>query len=850
MPRSLRFVLVLSVLATSPLRAQLPDTRVPDLIRRMTVDEKFWQLFMLPGQPGTPGEEYRHGVFGLQIPPAGTARADAQRINDAQRHVVSQTRLGIPMIPFEEAVHGLRRPGATMFPQAIALAATWDTALMSRVATAIAKEARTRGIRQVLAPVVNLATDVRWGRVEETYGEDPLLAAHMARAYVAPFTRAGVITTPKHFVANVGEGGRDSWPIALDDRTLAMLHYPPFQAALAAGALSVMTAYNSVGGLPATQNHRLLSGMLKGEWGFRGFVISDASATGGSTVLHRTDPDTPTATQHAFAAGLDVVFQSGWAEHRPYLGAFQRGLIPEDVLDSSLARVLLAKEGLGLFETPFVDPDSAAVWNGHPTHLALAREAAAAALVLLHNPRGRLPLDPGLGTVAVIGPDAVEARLGGYSAPGVAPVSILDALRTRLGDRVRHAPGPGRATREYESVPPGHLDLTTAFFETPTLEGTPIETRPDSLIDARWTFNSPVRGLSSDWYGVRWSGHLTVGADTVFRLGVEGTDGWRLFLGDTLLLDHSHKRAWGVGLAPVHLPPGSRHALRLEYAHTTGNARVRLVWDTGHGNDWRALMDSATALARRSDVALVVAGIEEGEFRDRARLGLPGHQEELIRTVAATGTPTVVILIGGSAITMPWLDDVDAVLHAWYPGEAGGRAVADVLLGDDNPSGRLPITFPRAEGQLPLVYNHHPTGRGDDYVDLTGEPLFPFGYGLSYTTFAYSDLRLTPNPISPDGSTLVEFQVTNPGTRAGAEIAQLYVRDILASVTQPVLALKGFQKVVLQPGESRTLTFSLGPDELSLLGEDLRRVVEPGRFHVYVGASSRDIRLRGLLDVR
>jgi len=222
----------------------------------------------------------------------------------------------------------------------------------------------------------------------------------------------------------------------------------------------------------------------------------------------------------------------------------------------------------------------------------------------------------------------------------------------------------------------------------------------------------------------------------------------------------------------------------------------------------------------------------------------------LIRAVAATGTPTIVILIGGSAITMPWLDDVDAVLHAWYPGEAGGRALADVLLGDTNPSGRLPITFPRAEGQLPLVYNHHPTGRGDDYVDLTGEPLFPFGYGLSYTSFAYSDLRITPDILAPDGSAFVQVRVTNTGTRTGAEIVQLYVRDILASVTQPVLALKGFQKVVLSPGESRTVTLALGPEGLSLLDENLRRVVEPGRFHIYVGASSRDIRLRGILEVR
>lgn len=830
-----------------PLTAQ---SRVPDLLRRMTTEEKFWQLFMLPGALGDTTQDYSHGVFGLQFPVAGTARADAEQINAAQRYFATHTRLGIPIIPFEEAVHGLRRPGATMFPQAIALAATWDTALVGRVAAAIARETRSRGIRQVLSPVVNLASDVRWGRVEETYGEDPVLAAQMATAYVAPFTRAGVITTPKHFVANVGDGGRDSWPIAADARTLAMLHFPPFQAALAAGAGSVMTAYNAIGGLPATQNPELLEQTLKRRWGFGGFVISDASATGGSTVLQRTEPSTPVATQHAFEAGLDVVFQSAWPEHRPYLQAFQEGLIPGPVIDSSVARVLRAKEALDLFDTPYVDPDSAARWNGHPDHLALAREAAAASIVLLKNDHALLPFSTAPSSIAVLGADAVNARFGGYSAPGVKPISILDGLRERFGAAVRYAPGPGRSSPEYDTVPAGSLALTTAFFDDPARIGPPVSTRPDSTIDVRWTFNAPARGLATDWYGVRWTGTITAGADTVHHLGIEGTDGWRLVLDETLVIDRRAKRSFGARLAPVTLLPGSRHTLQVEYAHTTGNARLRLVWDTGRGEGWRDEVARAAALARESRVAIVVAGIEEGEFRDRAFLSLPGRQEELIRAVAATGTPTAVVLIGGSAITMPWLDAVDAVLMAWYPGEAGGRALADLLVGERNPSGRLPITFPRAEGQLPLVYNHQPTGRGDDYVDLTGEPLFPFGYGLSYTTFAYSDLRVTPDSMSAESRATVQFKVRNTGSRAGAEVVQLYVRDLLASVTQPILALKGFRRIFLQPGESRTISFPVGPAELSLLDRQLRRVVEPGQFRIYVGASSRDVRLRGDLVVR
>lgn len=849
--RFTRLLLPILLLASSAAGAhgQSSGDRVFDLIGRMTLEEKFWQLFMLPGSLDDSTHDYSNGVFGLQVPPAATARADAERINAIQRDFVDQTRLGIPMLPFEEAVHGLRRPDATMFPQAIALAATWDTVLMHDVATAIARETRSRGIRQVLSPVVNIATDVRWGRVEETYGEDPYLASAMTRAYVRALDNAGVITTPKHFVANVGDGGRDSWPIALDERTLEEVHYPPFRAALDAGALSVMTAYNSVGGVPATQNPDLLRNTLKRDWGFDGFVISDASATGGATVLHLTEPNTPVAAQHAFEAGLDVVFQSSWPQYRPYLEAFQRHLIPAEVIDSALARVLRAKERIGLFEDAYADPDSAEYWNGRVEHLELARRAAAAGIVLLQNESGALPLTRDIASIALIGPDAREARLGGYSAEGVSPVSILQALRERLPNGVRYAEGPGRQSGEYVTIPTERLRLTASLFDNPHLTGSPHVTRPESIIDVRWTFNAPAHGLPTDWYSVRWNGTLTAGPDPVHAFGIEGTDGWRLYLDGTLLIDNWRKRSYDTRVADVDLLPGSTHDITVEYFETTGNARLRLIWDAGGSEDWAARIDSAVALAERSDVAVVVAGIEEGEFRDRAFLGLPGRQEELIQAVAATGTPVVVVLIGGSAITMPWLDDVAAVLMAWYPGEAGGHGVADVLMGDVNPSGRLPITFPRAEGQLPLVYNHPPTGRGDDYVDLTGRPLFPFGFGLSYTTFEYDNLRLESDTIRAGDTTTVRVTVHNSGERAGDEVVQLYVRDVLASVARPVIALGGFVRVRLEPGEEKEVVFRLGPEQLSLVNRDLERVVEPGVFTIYVGPSSQDIRLRGRIAV-
>jgi len=847
------------------------DARVQDLLSRMTLEEKFWQLFMIPGDLDTPANDYSHGIFGLQIgtgrqpsdPSLGAgaiARAHAERINAIQRYFVEQTRLGIPIIPFEEAVHGLDRDGATMFPAAIGLAATWDTDLMTRVAGAIADEARGRGIRDVLSPVVNLADDVRWGRVEETYGEDPVLASAMARAFVGTIEKAGIVTTPKHFVANVGEGGRDSYPIPFSERRLMTREFLPFQAAIAAGARSIMTAYNAVDSTPATQNHRLLDGILKGDWAFRGFVISDASATSGATVLHLTEPNTAQAATDAFNAGLDVVFQSSYGQQRPYLDAVQRGLIPVSVIDAAVARVLRAKFELGLFEHPYVDAAAAAKANGSADHHALAREAERESIVLLKNDAGALPLAKDLKTLAVIGADANEVRLGGYSSSGATTESILAGIRAAVGTTpVRYEPGPGRAVTDVVTVPASALasdangvpvaGLTGEYFDNPRLEGAPRLTRTDTRMDFRWTLNAPGRGIPFDWYSVRWTGSLAVPAAGVHRIGVEGNDGYRLFLDDRLVLDDWIKRSYGRRLVAVDLAPGI-HRIRLEYFEPAGNARLRLVWDAGVVDDSDETIARAADAARASATAIVVAGLEEGEFRDRAKLGLPGRQEDLIRAVAATGTPTVVVLVGGSAITMPWLDRVGAVMDVWYPGEAGGSAVADVLFGESNPGGRLPITFPVSEGQLPLYYDHEPTGRGDDYVDLTGMPLFPFGFGLSYTTFDYSDLEITPATTDPAGRVTVRCRIRNTGSREGDEVVQLYRHDVVASTAQPVLALEGFHRVHLAAGASTTVTFTLGAAELRILDRDLKWVVEPRTIRLLVGASSKDIRLRGTLTIK
>jgi beta-glucosidase len=614
-----------------------------------------------------------------------------------------------------------------------------------------------------------------------------------------------------------------------------------------------MTAYNSVDGIPATQNRWLLTEIARRDWRFSGFIISDAAATGGAVVLHHTEPNTVTAARHALEAGLDVIFQSSWEQHRPYLEAFRSAGIPRAIIDSATARVLRAKFELGLFEHPFVAPDSAAYWNGRAEHRALALAAASKSIVLLRNERNALPFGSTVRTVAVIGTDAREVRLGGYSRPEGKTISVLDAMRARLGEaQVRFAPGPGREAAEFGLIPAAAFGsgLAGDYWANPRLEGGPALSRSDAQIDFRWTFNSPGRNIPVDWYSVRWNGLLTVPTEGVRRIAVEGNDGYRLYLDDRLVIDNWKKQSYRTRSVEVQWEPASQHRVRLEYFETVGNGRIRLLWDK-RDPDWRARIDTAVNLARGADAAIVVAGIEEGEFRDRSSLALPGHQEDLILGVAATGKPVVVVLIGGSAITMTrWVDSVEAVLMGWYPGESGGQALTEVMFGDSNPAGRIPITFPLAEGQLPLTYNHKPTGRGDDYLDLTGKPLFPFGLGLSYTTFDYRDLRIETRGTGPAQSATVRCIVANTGSRAGDEVVQLYLRRPLASVAQPVLQLGGFQRITLAPGAQREVSFTLSPEQLMILNRDLRRSMEPGTLRILVGSSSADIRLRGEVTIR
>jgi beta-glucosidase len=847
----------------------------------MTPQEKFWQLFMIPGQVDSSNEsKFTNGIFGFQFSAESGGNSNAaqmlkyntsesalsllKKINSTQRYFVEKTRLGIPVIAFDEALHGVVREGGTAFPQAIGLAASFNTRLMTEVASAIALESKARGIRQILSPVVNIANDVRWGRVEETYGEDPLLSSEMGVAFVKAFESLNIITTPKHFLANSGDGGRDSYPIHFNERLLEEIYLVPFQACIQrGGSRSIMTSYNSINGSPASANNWLLNQKLKKEWDFGGFVISDAGAVGGANVLHFTTRDYPASGAESVRNGLDVIFQTNQEHHTLFDPHFLDGSVDKAVIDSAVARVLKAKFELGLFEEPYMAEAEAQKLLTNSNHKVIAKKAALESIVLLKNERNILPLSRSIKSIALIGTDATEARLGGYSGPGNKKVSILEGLKQKLGKAtvINYAPGPGITTIIPAPVSDSFLShpgdngnlqkgLKATYFDNISLEGKPLLERVDQVVNFKWTFMPPSENLRTDNYSVRWTGNITLPRTGNYQVGLEGNDGFRLYIDNKLVIDNWLKQGYHTKTVNYAFVKDKPHALKIEFHEPVANGTIKLVTNYGLPSNETALINQATELAKKSDVAIIVAGIHEGEFQDRAFLELPGKQELLIRQVAATGKPVIVILVGGSAITMAsWIEKVPGIIDVWYPGEEGGHAIADVLFGDYNPAGRLPVTFPISVGQVPLVYNHKPTGRGDDYYDLTGLPLFPFGFGLSYTKFEYSGLTLSKNNIAATDSLTVTCSLKNTGSRPGEEVVQLYIRDELASLARPVMELKGFQRIHLNAGETKIISFKVGKDELSMLDIDLKKVVEPGEFRIMIGASSRDIRVKATLFV-
>jgi beta-glucosidase len=808
-------------------------------------------------------------------------------------------RLGIPAYNWwNEALHGVARAGlATSFPQAIGMAATWDDSLIYREATVISDEARAK-YHEVLrdraplrfegltfwSPNVNLFRDPRWGRGQETYGEDPYLSGRLAVAFVHGMQGNDprflkTVSTPKHFDVHSGpEPLRHRFNVDVSERDLHESYLPQFRAAIeAGGAQSVMCAYNRVDSFPACASDLLLKTILRGEFGFRGYVVSDCDAVGD---IYRTHHFTETAAQASAAAlkaGTDL---DCGRTYDSLVAAVREGLVSEALVDTAVTRLFTARFRLGMF-----DPDSAVPWaripfadNDSPAHRALALRVARESMVLLKNAGRLLPLSKTLGTIAVIGPNAdqVPVLLGNYNGTPADPITPLRGIREAVSPRTRviYAQGSDLA----DSVPVttgvpstalttagGRHGLDVAYYASRTMEGSPLFTAVDTTLDANWEEGAPRADMNPDDFGVRWTAKLTPPVTGTYRLGLIGTVKYQLYLDDSLVLQSFFPRGNGEPSRPffpstaeVRLEAGHVYNLRVDGAESYGVAGLQLLW----ARPSATLEAEAVRAAEQADAVVLCLGItsrlEGEEMRihtegfvggDRTSLDLPAPQERLLERIAGLGKPTVLVLLNGSALAVNWAEEhVPAILEAWYPGQAGGTAIADVLFGDYNPGGRLPVTFYHSVADLPPFEDYSMAGR--TYRFFTGTPLYPFGYGLSYTTFGYARLRTSSATLRRGDTIRVSVDVTNTGARAGDEVVQLYVRHLGSKVPRPQMDLRGFRRVHLRAHERRTVTFPLPASALAYWDTGTHGwVVEDEPVRLQVGASSADVRLRKTITV-
>lgn len=745
------------------------DIRLSDLLSRMTLEEKVgqllcplgWEMYEIHGSEVHPSGKFKQLIKERNVGMLwATYRADpwtkktlanglnsemaAKAGNALQKYVMENTRLGIPMFLAEEAPHGHMAIGATVFPTGIGMAATWSPELVKEVGQVIAKEIRSQGGHISYGPVLDLTRDPRWSRVEETFGEDPVLSGILGASMVDGLgggnlsQKYATIATLKHFLAYaVPEGGQNGNYASVGIRDLHQNFLPPFRKAIDAGALSVMTSYNSIDGIPCTSNHYLLTQLLRNEWKFRGFVVSDLYSIEGIHESHFVAPTKENAAIQSVTAGVDV--DLGGDAYTNLCHAVQSGQMDKTVIDTAVCRVLRMKFEMGLFEHPYVDPKIAAKTVRRKEHIELARKIAQSSITLLKNENSILPLSKTINKVAVIGPNADNRynMLGDYTAPQEDSnvKTVLDGILTKLS--------PFRV--EY------------------------------------------VRGCA---------------------------------IRDTTVneIEQAIKAARRSEVVIVVVGGSSARDFKTSYKET------------------------GAAVAEEGSVS----DMECGEGFDRASLSLLGRQQELLESLQKTGKPLIVVYIEGRPLEKNWASEyADALLTAYYPGQEGGNAIADVLFGDYNPSGRLPISVPRSVGQIPVYYNKK-APRNHDYVEVSSSPLYSFGYGMSYTTFEYSDLQVVQKSAR---CFEVSFKVKNTGKYDGEEVSQLYMRDEYASVVQPMKQLKHFERFHLKKGEEKKVTFVLTEEDFFLVNYTLKKVVESGTFQVMIGSSSDDIRLEKSISV-
>lgn len=850
--RSKKNFLFISLLLSSPLFAQGPDTkplyldftqpvekRVDDLVSRMTLEEKVSQM-----------------------------------VNSAK----AIPRLQIPEYDWwNECLHGVARAGtATVFPQAISLASSWDTGMMRDVADVISTEARAKnneflrmGERDIYkgltfwSPNINIFRDPRWGRGQETYGEDPYLTARMGVSFVKGLQGDDpkyfkIISTPKHYAVHSGpEPDRHTFNAIIDNHDLYDTYLPAFEACIReAGAFSVMCAYNRFIGDACCGSPELLKEILRDKWGFKGYVVSDCGAINDIFENHKVVKTAPEAAAKAVKSGTDL--ECGSVYTSALLDAVKQGLIREDEIAVSVKRLFTARFRLGMFDPPEVVkyakiPISE---NDSKEHRALSLRAAHEAIVLLKDSNNTLPIKKEVKRIAVIGPNADNylTLFGNYNGTPSRYVTPLQGIKNRSGDsiEVKYEAGcdvidAGGIIKDLSSdiaSVGGEAGLRAEFFKNSELSGEPFVVRRDELKSSDWFYGTQVPSFSGslDISSIRWSGAITAPATGIFDFMVKSDGGFRLSAGDSTLFQEWPNHDLTTKEHRAVLEQGKTYRFVFEFSRKSHWPQLSVQWkllNSDHGT-------KAVELAKSSDLVIFVGGITpqlEGEemqvnyegFKggDRTNLNLPPVQEELLKKLHATGTPVALVLMSGSALAVNWeKENLSAIVQLWYPGEEGGTALADVLFGDYNPAGRLPVTFYKSVDQLPPFEDYNMKGRTYRYFE--GEPLFAFGYGLSYSTFTYHNL-IVPSDIRTGDSVTISVEVQNSGRLSGDEVVELYVKNLSAAVSVPIHSLQGFKRIHLDAGEKRTVGFTLTPKQLAVINADAKREVDAGDFEIAVG---------------
>jgi len=858
LPLLLAFVLLAFI---SPAQTQSPpayknpnlpfEERVNDLVSRMTVEEKVSQM--------------------MNAAPA-------------------IERLGIPAYDWwNEALHGVARAGyATVFPQAIGLAATWNTKLMYEVADVISTEARAKHHESVRnnqhgryqgltfwSPNINIFRDPRWGRGQETYGEDPYLTAQLGVQFVRGLQGNDpryfkVIATPKHYAVHSGpEPERHAFDAIAYERDLRETYLPAFRATILEGkAYSVMCAYNRTNGEPCCANKKLMTDILRGEWAFNGYVVSDCGAIYDIWKFHKVVATETEASVLGVRGGTDLTCGN---EYKTLPDAVKRGLISEAEIDTAVKRLMTARFRLGMFDPPEMVPYARIPFSQNDTdeHRRLALKTARESIVLLKNANHTLPLKKDLKSIAVIGPnaDSPEVLWGNYNGHASRLFTPLAGIRNAVSKstKVVYALGSTLAGEPVVPVPASALTLNgtdpglkAEYFNNQELRGPAATIRTDARIDFDWGRYQPTPELSGNNFSVRWTGKLEAPESGNYTLGFTADDGARLYLDGKLLVDAWASNPTKTITKEIALEGGRSYDLRMEYFQNNRENIAKLIWSYPRLTE--RMLEEAVTAAKESEVSILVLGISarlEGEempvtvagFRggDRTEISLPKSQEALLKAVVATGKPVVVVLLSGSALAVNWANEnVPAILEAWYPGGEGGTAIADVLFGDYNPAGRLPVTFYKSVDQLPSFTDYSMQGR--TYRYFKGEPLYPFGYGLSYTKFLYSNLRMARS-VKAGEPIKVSVDVTNIGEREGDEVVQLYLTDTAASAPVPIRALVGFDRFSLRPREKRAVTFTITPRQMSLIDDHGKRVIEPGEFSIGVGGLRGRFTVSGTMEL-